>query len=148
MEHTPAQSSEASTPSRQPSTVSILNQEQLNSGASNFEPLKKENALSNPLAIYNGQSWAFWNNNKAAKGSSLVPPGTRPGDPARPDLLNRNSVISKLSSEEEGYGEEEDGMRCKHCGGEEFKVRTTRGIGGAGREERVLVCGKCGQPAD
>ncbi|KAF2659703.1 WD40 repeat-like protein [Lophiostoma macrostomum CBS 122681] len=151
MEHTPAQSSEASTPSRQPSTISNPTHEQLSSGAASFDPLKKEKTLSNPLAVYNGQSWAFWNNSKAKaeKASTLAPPETRtrPGDAQRPELLNRISTISKLSSEYDGETEEE-GIRCKHCGAEEFKVRAARGVGGGGREERVLVCGKCGMPAD
>lgn len=114
-----------------------------------FDPLKavdlsatrtKSNA-TNPLAVYNGQSWAFWNNSArvemASQRSFLAPKNEQE---LRPELRGRLSAVSQLSSEvsdEGGSGEEE---KCRQCGGTEFKVRA-KGLGG---KERVLVCGRCG----
>lgn len=114
-----------------------------------FEPVKKrQQSLANPLAVYNGQSWAFWNNNTWREQLSKenekleVPP-----DRDRPDLLNRVSTVSKVSQlSSELDLESEDGVKCKKCGSEEFKVRAVRST--FGKEERRLVCGKCGTPAD
>jgi WD40 repeat protein len=62
-----------------------------------------------------------------------------------------NSIASKLTSElnferERGGGldedeEEEDVMRCRKCGGREFKGRRVAG-------RRVLCCGRCGEVVD
>lgn len=132
--------SEASTPPR----------ERIGSQASAGEPIKpidveRQVTSSNPLSVYNGQSWAFWNNtsrrDQTAQRGALAPPTEKE---LRPELRGRMSTVSKLSSEmtasedEDGSGEEE---RCGRCGGTEFKVRV-RGLGG--KEERFLVCGRCG----
>ncbi|KAF2734133.1 WD40 repeat-like protein [Polyplosphaeria fusca] len=134
IDRTPAESSRAST-SRSDSRTSV------------FEPVKPidqkhKASANNPLAVYNGQSWAFWNTSSQRKdtttGNKLAPP------PARPDLLTKVSTVSKLSSEHTDGSEVEDD-RCKKCGSDEFKVRNVRGVGG--KSERRLVCGKCGTPA-
>lgn len=149
VDHTPALSktaSEASTPPRGRNP----------SQASTFDPVKPVDAKrqdgANPLHVYNGQSWAFWNNytlrERTVQSGSL---GPADGKDLRPDLLPRASVVSKLSSElasedgeAGGSGEGEEEENCRQCGGTEFKVRV-RGLGG--KEERVLVCGKCGAAA-
>jgi ribosomal protein S27AE len=64
--------------------------------------------------------------------------------PARPDMrgrLSTVSAVSKLSSELPS--EEEEEIKCAKCGSEEFKVRV---LGTGGKEERRLVCGRCGTP--
>ncbi|KAF2468825.1 WD40 repeat-like protein [Lindgomyces ingoldianus] len=119
-----------------------------NGGVSNFEPVElqsKQSTSDNPLSVYNGQSWAFWNNNtwkeQMAKEGRLA-------TPERPEFLGRVSTISKLSDElieTDSHNEAEGSVQCKKCGSEEFKIRTVRGI--AGREDRRLVCTKCGTPA-
>jgi hypothetical protein len=127
-----------------------------NSDVSTFEPAQRQPTNSNPLSVYNGQSWAFWTNTRReqlAQKSKLEPPSAD-----RPELLNRISTVSKLSSEvsyEENMRDhtnavasasasvDENGEveRCRRCGSEEFKVKA-RGLGGVG--EKRLVCGKCG----
>ncbi|KAF2190282.1 WD40 repeat-like protein [Zopfia rhizophila CBS 207.26] len=133
IDRTPAESSEASTPPPNNSTVS-----------STFDPAKprkKSESNSNPLSAYNGQSWAFWNTNtwkeRMAQNSQLAPPD-------RPDLMGSVSTVSKLSSEE-GEETSDENVKCKKCGGEESKVRVVREMGG--KEERRLVCRRCKMPA-
>lgn len=99
-------------------------------------------SISNPLAIYNGQSWAFWNQKKrmeqmASKG--LLAPRTE--EELRPELRGRSSTVSMLSSEESEREEEE---KCVYCGSTDFKMRWS-GLGG--KEKKTLVCGKCGKTA-
>jgi hypothetical protein len=130
LDRTPPENSGNPTPARAQSQTSSL------------EPSKRQATTSNPLAIYNGQSWAFWNNNTwreqlSQEGKLQVP------SRERPDLLNRVSTISKLSSE---ASVEEDDVKCKKCGSEEFKVRVLKDT--FGMERKRLVCGKCGTPAD
>lgn len=112
---------------------------------STFDPVKSIDkqltpSLSNPLSVYNGQSWAFWNTKPkvaAAERSGFLAP--------RPELNQRMSstasAVSALSSEVSVSGEETE-EKCASCGGTEFKVRW-RGMGG--REESYLVCGGCGR---
>ncbi|KAF2873761.1 WD40-repeat-containing domain protein [Massariosphaeria phaeospora] len=135
IDRTPAHSSHGSTPPRD------------NSQTSNIDPakqldLKRQENSSNPLSVYNGQSWAFWNTNtwrEQMQRDSLAPPNERP------QVTGRLSTVSKLSSELSHEGTEDDDMRCKQCGGDEFKVRV-RAMGGS--EDKRLVCRKCGTPAD
>jgi hypothetical protein len=86
--------------------------------------------------VWNGQSRAFWTNN--TQQGALAP---RDESELRPELGERESAVSKLSLEyasaEEGSGEDE----CRKCKETEFRVRVRR-LGG--REERILVCGRCG----
>ena len=60
------------------------------------------------------------------------------------------STVSRLSSEASGETEDGedlgDGVRCNHCGSEEFKVRAVKNE--LGKEERRVVCGRCGEVAD
>ncbi|KAF2011526.1 WD40 repeat-like protein [Aaosphaeria arxii CBS 175.79] len=125
----------------------------LSATATHFDPVKpidlnRQETLSNPLQIFNGQSWAFWNNNgmmrqRAAAGK------LSPSDAAdqRPELTARASVVSQLSSElsaensenEEGHGRE---LHCEHCGNVEFKTKPIKGSGG-----NLVVgtfCARCG----
>ncbi|KAH7139094.1 WD40-repeat-containing domain protein [Dendryphion nanum] len=121
------------------------------------QPLKTEPAkaaaknapenLANPLYVYNGQSWAFWNSTAWREPPKTARSRLAPSDADRPELLNRISTISKLSSERsyersEGGGE---GIRCQHCGSDDFKVKP---MGGIGSEEVGLFCGKCGMFAE
>jgi DNA-directed RNA polymerase subunit M/transcription elongation factor TFIIS len=55
--------------------------------------------------------------------------------------LSTVSAVSKLSSEMPS--EEEEEAKCQKCGSEEFKVRV---LGTGGKEEKRLVCVKCGTP--
>ncbi|KAF2111552.1 WD40-repeat-containing domain protein [Lophiotrema nucula] len=155
IDRTPAESSTASTPPQHSRS---------HSQPSAFDPIKpvdphRQESASNPLSVYNGQSWAFWNNNTWREREQMVsnnketsPARLAPPLENRPDLLTKISTISKLSAERssvsaesEGEGEGEEDERCRRCGGVEFKVRGVRGVGG--REERRLVCGRCGTPA-
>ncbi|KAF2806488.1 WD40 repeat-like protein [Mytilinidion resinicola] len=101
----------------------------------------------NPMWVQGGQSWAFWNMSRyrdqtgSSSSQQLRPP--------RPELNNRRSTVSALSSEEEedGIAEgagAEDEVRCKSCGGSEFKLRVVRE---EGREEKRVVCMTCGAEA-
>ncbi|KAL5372208.1 hypothetical protein DPSP01_013674 [Paraphaeosphaeria sporulosa] len=111
-----------------------------------FDPVKApaiqfSPSLSNPLSVYNGQSWAFWNTKpkiaQAERNGFLAP---------RPELQARvSSAVSRLSSEVSSLSAEEEAEKCASCGGMEFKVRW-RGTGG--REERIVVCGVCGRVVD
>jgi len=98
----------------------------------------KEGDAQNPMWVQGGQSWAFWN--MASRSSQQL-------KPPRPELNNRQSSISALSSEEddaEGDGETtgaEEEVRCKSCGGSSFKLRVVRV---EGREEKRVVCTACG----
>lgn len=111
-------------------------------------------SASNPLAVYNNQSWAFWSPRPklalAARNGFLAPgaAGSAEGEEdARPGVQRGESAVSQLSSEigERSAGEEEEGEgeRCERCGGREGR-RRWRGIGGSGREVGEWVCGGCG----
>ena len=56
--------------------------------------------------------------------------------------LSTVSAVSKLSSEMPSE-EEEEKAKCQKCGSEEFKVRA---LGTGGKEEKRLVCVRCGTP--
>jgi hypothetical protein len=102
-------------------------------------------SLSNPLSVWNGQSWAFWTSNaQRAKGLAATQASQDNNNNLRPELKGRESVVSKLSLEYDASVEEQrekEEERCKECGGSEFRVRW-RGLGG--HEEKFLVCKKCG----
>jgi WD40 repeat protein len=92
---------------------------------------------ANPLAIYQGQSWAFWT--KAER--SRDPERQRPQLDARLSQVSQVSQISRLTSEMSDAGlderdEEYHGGRCAHCGGADF-VRVDGGRGWA--------CRRCGE---
>lgn len=105
----------------------------------------------NPMAVYNGQSWGFWNMREHF--------GNKKGnEDNRPNLdprFSQASQISKLTDEltlsDQEHGHDEDGRRrghgdrsevvCKSCGGGEFKIRF---VGG----DKVLACGRCGTVVD
>ncbi|ORY19527.1 WD40-repeat-containing domain protein [Clohesyomyces aquaticus] len=131
---TPSESLAADNPSRKNSQISA------------FDPTKPQLKLpndDNPLSVYNGQSWAFWNNATLKQHKIAARQGLAPEE--RPDLLNRISTISKLSDEvTEAELSDEAEVKCKNCGGEEFKVRVLKGTGG--KEEKRLVCTKCLKP--
>jgi WD40 repeat protein len=122
-------------------------------------PKTADGSTPNPLAVYNGQSWAFWNKNAWREQSG----SQRREDPK---LVARKSMstVSRLSSEPEDSDDEavagkaveaggkkttaavaEDEERCRECKGVKFKVKVVRGVGGpGGGEERRLVCSWCG----
>ncbi|KAF2676029.1 WD40 repeat-like protein [Lentithecium fluviatile CBS 122367] len=127
--------SEASTPPRKRKTSTF-------SDPIKSVDLSRQATLSNPLSVWNGQSWAFWTNStrraQVAQRDSLAP---QDEGGYRPELRGRASVVSKLTLES-GSAEEESGEEeCRKCKGTEFKVRV-RGLGG--KEERLLVCTRCG----
>ncbi|KAH7384331.1 WD40-repeat-containing domain protein [Phaeosphaeria sp. MPI-PUGE-AT-0046c] len=102
----------------------------------------------NPLAVYNGQSWGFWNmrehfqNNKNSQND-------RPNlDPRVSQVSQVSKLTDELALSDGGHNEDDAASRgdrsevvCKQCGGGEFKVRF---VGG----EKVLACGKCGTVVD
>ncbi|KAF1846964.1 WD40 repeat-like protein [Cucurbitaria berberidis CBS 394.84] len=103
-----------------------------------YDSFDRRPSASNPLAVYNGQSWAFWSTRDK---SGLTASNA---DDDRPNLnprLSNASQISKLTSEmsDPGHSGDEsrkDDIQCIKCGSEEFKVRFQEG-------EKVLVCGVC-----
>lgn len=108
---------------------------------------------ANPLYVYNGQSWAFWNSSTwrepplSARNNKLSPSSAANGDDGRPELLGRISTISKLSSEPSSAAHSEAGgdeARCQHCGSDEFKVKPIS----AGGKKVGLFCVKCGMIAE
>lgn len=100
----------------------------------------------NPLAIYNGQSWGFWNMREHFQTKENTENDTRPNLDPR---VSQASQVSKLTDElalsDSGDDAASRGDRsevvCKQCGGGEFKVRF---VGG----EKVLACGRCGTVVD
>lgn len=108
----------------------------------------------NPLAVYNGQSWGFWNMREHFGGKNKGNGNGNLND--RPNLdprVSQASQVSKLTDElalsegehghgnEDGDGDDRNEVVCKSCGGGEFKVRF---VGG----EKVLACGRCGFVVD
>jgi WD40 repeat protein len=97
---------------------------------------------ANPLAIYNGQSWAFWT--KAERNRERE--RQRPQLDARLSQLSQLSQVSRLTSEMSDAGLEERDAKeqqrgsgagaCAHCGGADF-VRVDGGRGWA--------CKRCGE---
>lgn len=103
----------------------------------------------NPLRLDStGRSYQFWNlqNWRSQFGNATDP--TKLGSDLGPELGHRHSVVSNLSSEDnspangdsdsDGDGEEE-ALRCKNCGGRDFRAK--KAVGRAGQR---LVCTKCG----
>lgn len=166
---------------------------QLTPQLSNFDPAKSPENPSdptNPLSIYNGQSWAFWSTNgwrERMKERTVAddervphhaPSPSKPNDPndhslgnangnghghgngnastlapPRPDAPARGesvvSTVSALSDELlDGGAGAADGaeVRCRACGGVEWRVRSVR-VGG-GHEEKRVVCARCGRGAE
>ena len=128
LDHTPARSEDLSAPtSPTPSHAPTDPHE---------HPPTHLGSEANPLAIYNGQSWAFWT--KAER--SHDPERQRPQLDARLSQVSQVSQISRLTSElsDAGLDERDDhhGGRCAHCGGTDF-VRVDGGRGWA--------CRRCGE---
>lgn len=122
-----------------------------NSEMSNFEPAHRQETMNNPLSVYNGQSWAFWNTREQSKPAPPNPDQaevTTSTDNDRPDMVGRGeselSKVSRLSSEASTV-ESEGAVKCRKCGSEAFRVRVNRSL--LGREEKVLVCRRCGTAA-
>ncbi|KAJ4290329.1 hypothetical protein N0V90_010545 [Kalmusia sp. IMI 367209] len=136
----PTSASESSTPSRPEKQKPTPQQRK----SSTFDPVKSLDkqvtpTLSNPLSVYNGQSWAFWNQKKHVQ--NMASNGFLAPMENRPELRGRGeSVVSQLSSEQSV--EEE---ACRHCGSTEFKMRW-KGVGGT--EKRTVVCGRCGKAVE
>jgi WD40 repeat protein len=105
------------------------------------------------------RSWAFWNRTPTVPG---FPGSKRERERAEGDMraatgLGRSSSQAGSEEEEEveEEEEEEDGVVCRACGADEFRVRLVKSgvsgsVGASGsvssgpREERKLVCGRCG----
>lgn len=121
---------------------------------------------TNPLSIQGGQSWAFWNTSSYR---DQMPHSAQLAPPQRLPLRKMESEVSALSSEEEDEEEDEkedevaaagtantvaegggeEDIRCRKCGGVAFKARVVRSPGpgsGVGKEDKRLVCTRCGMP--
>ncbi|CAO2655191.1 Nn.00g102550.m01.CDS01 [Neocucurbitaria sp. VM-36] len=108
-----------------------------------YDSFARKPPASNPLAVYNGQSWLYWSTRDQ---TSLVASNSNNENANLSPRISNASQISRLTSElsDQGYSEEEDvddkdhrdDIKCRNCGGEEFKIRFQEG-------EKVLVCGNC-----
>jgi WD40 repeat protein len=105
----------------------------------------------NPLRIDStGRSYQFWNlqNWRSQFGSSPDPNKLGSDLGLGPELAHRQSVVSKLSSEDNSPGNddsdaEEEALSCKRCGGKDFRAK--KAVGRAGQR---LVCTKCGMTVE
>ena len=126
--------SEHSTPYSEPSS---------SSNSKTYNHFDRKPPESNPLAVYNGQSWLFWSTHE--KSSLTAPEEGRPGLGPRGSELSGISQVSRLTSElsDQGNGENEDDKkdegdtRCERCGSEDSKVQFEAG-------NKILVCDDCG----
>lgn len=103
---------------------------------SDDNPSQQHDATRNPLAVYNGQSWLFWSSPK----HNTIPRIETPDENGRPNLDGRVSGVSQLSRLTSEMSDENE-IKCRECGGEEFKVKF---VGGG----KVLACGRCGREVD
>jgi WD40 repeat protein len=90
-----------------------------------------------------GKSYQFWNMSQwKSQMNYPTDPGKLGGDLRLSPLEQRDSIVSKLSSDESAGDDESDGeaLSCRHCGGKDFRARKV-----AGRQK--LVCKKCGTTA-
>lgn len=103
---------------------------------------------NDPLMLSGDQSYMFWNQStyraQAAGGSGDGLRPNRLGVPAERTLSSVSALSSELSSssEVEGDDAEEKGerkeVRCRRCGGRDFRARLQKGGGTS------LECGVCG----
>jgi WD repeat-containing protein 44 len=130
----------SSSPPRKPSSVSTS---QLPTPSFTLQPSE-----DNPLRIDStGRSYQFWNlqNWRSQFGSSSDSNKLGSDLGAGLELGHRQSVVSKLSSEDNSLGdgesdtEEEEALSCKRCGGKDFRAKKA-----VGRPGQRLVCTKCG----
>jgi WD40 repeat protein len=105
----------------------------------------------NPLRIDStGRSYQFWNlqNWRSQFGSSPDPNKLGSDLGLGPELAHRQSVVSKLSSEDNSPGDgesdaEDEALSCKRCGGKDFRAK--KAVGRAGQR---FVCTKCGMTVE
>ncbi|TVY80849.1 putative WD repeat-containing protein, partial [Lachnellula suecica] len=97
-----------------------------------FQRASEDNGLKLDAS---GKSYQFWNP-ASWKSQSNFPPGSRlDADSLRPPNGRGNSVVSKLSSDEDTSGleegEESDGeaLSCSKCSGKDFRARKVAGKG-------------------
>ncbi|KAI4617588.1 uncharacterized protein J4E87_008224 [Alternaria ethzedia] len=93
-----ASQSEASSPIKEPYTVTAEPEDEKKSQG-------QRASSTNPLALYNGQSWLFWTN----RDKSALTAGNKK-EAERPDLLGRMSTLSQISrlTDERSEGEGDD----------------------------------------
>ncbi|KAF4632062.1 hypothetical protein G7Y89_g6078 [Cudoniella acicularis] len=105
----------------------------------------------NPMRVdSSGKSYQFWNpsswRNEVKAQIATHDPDKLDTDELRPPIGRGQSVISKLSSDENTSGLEDESegeaLSCKKCGGKDFRARKVIGKG------QRLVCTKCGTTAD
>jgi ribosomal protein S27E len=99
----------------------------------------------NPMAVYNGQSWLFWQSPHKKVPTGSTDESNRPNlDPRFSDVSQLSRLTSELSNQEHSTDEEEvasrgdSGIHCRQCGSEKFKVKFAGG-------DKVLACGRCGR---
>jgi WD40 repeat protein len=101
----------------------------------------------NPIKIdATGKAYQFWNiSHLKNQLNSTQDPRKLGAEGLMPPLDRGLSVVSKLSSDEGSFGEQEDedesegeALACKKCGGKDFRARKVAGKG------QKLVCTKCG----
>lgn len=130
--------------------------------------LYSANDETNPLKLDStGKSYQFWNlqnwRPKTANAADQNKLGNDLGLGLGADLQHRQSIVSKLSSEENSVvgehaeevdgssdsEEEEEALRCKRCGGKEFRAKRLVGVGARiGQQKQKLACTKCGFVVD
>jgi len=104
--------------------------------------------FTNPLWLQGGKSYMFWDPKQYAPQYSssdshhLSPPGGE--RPPLTESASKMSMVSVLTSEgtNEPYSNEEEREKvCRKCGGRSFRDRLVR-------NEKRVVCERCGRPAD
>lgn len=107
-----------------------------------------EHISQNPLALYNGQSWLFWQNASMSTSQQQKRENRPHFDPRFSEVSQISRLTSELSmeghltaEEDEVASKDESEIYCRHCGSEEFKIKFAGG-------EKVLACGRCGKAVD
>lgn len=141
--------SSVSTTSPPPSIHKVTSTERSHPPTPSFSIRRNSGSDDNPLRIdATGKSYQFWN---VTSWKNQINPARDPGklDPDMRQPLDRvGSVVSKLSSDEDGSAELEDdesdgeALSCKRCRGKDFRARRVAGKG------QKLVCKACGTTVD
>lgn len=103
----------------------------------------------NPLRLdASGKSYQFWNVSswKPQSPNNTYDPN-KLGEGLKPSMEKKNSIVSRLSSDEDTATNEESesdesALTCSKCGGKDFRARRVAGKG------QRLACTKCGTTAD
>lgn len=99
------------------------------------------------------RSWAFWSRTPTlgtfptltlTATSSTRTSDRRTSTSRLTDEEEFDDAAEKQDVDEDSDEEDEDDVRCKACGADEFRVRVVKGASAGMRDERKLVCGRCG----